>query len=259
MTYELTVFIPALNEQERLGATVCNVIRAGREASNLALDVLIIDDGSVDRTLEIAERLSRSNENVRVIHHATNLGLGISVRQAITAAWGGKFVIVPGDDDMSYELILSMFENCHQADMVLCFYVNREMRGRFRSTISAVYGVIYMAVFNVFVQYINSPCIYPTTVLREVNLISSRFSIAAEMTIKLLKRGVTFFEVPGYMQTGAKNSSSLNLRSLREAMGTFLRLVLEINWVRRSEYAERPVRRLIPLYARPATPAQRES
>ncbi len=252
--HDLTVMVPALNEQANLEATVDNVLRAGR-AAGLRLDVVIVNDGSTDRTPEMADRLAAEFEPVRVLHHRVNLGLGVSVRELLPLAWGEKFMIVPGDNDMSYELVLAMFENCHTADLVLCFYLNREMRGRVRNALSAAFGVVYMTMFDLFVQYINAPCVYPTRVLQGLHLISTRFTIPPEMTIKTLKQGVTFFEVPGYMQTGARNSSSLNFRSLREVMGTFVRLVWEINWSRRSAYARRPVRQLIPLQTRQAAPA----
>ena len=244
---DVTVMIPALNEEANLEATVSSVIRARDQVDGLSLEIIIVNDGSTDQTPQLCEQLAQRHDCIRVIHNHTNKGVGTSLRDALQIATGEKFVIIPGDNDMSYELILSLFQNTRKADLVLCFYLNREMRGRLRNIISALFGLIYMSVFNIFVQYITGPCIYPTSLVRDLKLVSTRFSIPTEITIKLLRKGVTFHEIPGYMQTGLKGSDSspLSLKNSWEVITTFLRLVYEIKWAKRHEYSKAPIRQVL--------------
>ncbi len=245
LDHSVTAFIPALNEQDNLLATVSSLMWAAQKVPDLKLEIIIVNDGSTDRTPDIANALAAQYDGIRVIHHATNMGLGASLKDAALIARGEKFVIIPGDNDMSPNLILSLFLNAKRADMVLCFYLNKEFRGRARNSISTLFGLIYMTVFDVVVQYINSPCLYPTARLRELKLISTRFSIAAEITIKLLKTGLTFCEIPGYMQTGLKGSRSLSIRTLAEVLATFCKLFYEIKIEKRQQFSKTPVRQQI--------------
>ncbi len=243
---DITVMVPALDEAEHLEATVGNIVQAGQEVSGLSLEIIIVNDGSADRTGEIAEYLASRHPFVRVLHHARPVGLGASFKEVLATARGDKTIIIPGDNDMSYDLILSLFQNVDTADLVLCFYLNREIRGRLRNVVSTLFGLTYMAVFGVFIQYINSPCLYPTAMLRDLDLTAKKFSIVAEATIKLLKKGVTFYEIPGYMQTGLESSRSLSWSSLVEVVTTFLALLYEIKWAKRREFNAVPVRVGVP-------------
>src|SRR5438132_621669 len=71
----ISVIVTALNEEGNLEPTVDSVVRAvsPRFAD---YEVIVIDDGSTDRTFEIAESLAAENPKIRVHHNPRNLGLG---------------------------------------------------------------------------------------------------------------------------------------------------------------------------------------
>ena len=94
--------------------------------------------------------------------------------------------------------------------------------------------------FGLRLRYINGPCVYPTRYLTELDLISSRFSIVAEINVKLLRQGLSYLQVPGNQQRGAEGSSALRLTSLLEVMSVFLRLVWQVHVSRRTLFSKRP-------------------
>ncbi len=238
----VSVVIPAYNEEEMLRATVSNVVRSAQDTGPLEIEIIIVNDGSRDRTGDVIQELEKEYSCVRSIQHAENSGLGICIKDALAQARYGKFMIVPGDNDMAPELIKKLFENCDKADLILAYFINKEDRGRFRNVISALYGLLYMCVFNVYVQYINSPCIYPTERIRSFKLNSKRFSVIAELTIKCLRSGCSYHEIPGYMQTGVEGSCALKLKSFFEVVATFLKLIREIKLSHNLHFNKRPVR-----------------
>jgi len=241
--FSLTVMIPALNEEQVLESTFNNVIQAAQKINGLTLDVVIVNDGSSDNTRKVADSIQQKHESTRVIHHSTNRGIGASLQEVVKDAEGEKIVIIPGDNDLPFDLIYSLFSNAHKADLVSCFFLNREKRGRKRNILSTWFGLFYMIAFNVFLQYINGPCVYPTKMLRELKLISTRFSIVAEINVKLLRKGVTFHEIAGYMQTGIEGSHSLSsFKSFIEVAITYARLLYDVRWASRAEYNKLPVR-----------------
>ena len=78
--------------------------------------------------------------------------------------------------------------------------------------------------------------------LRKLRLFSTRFSIVAEINVKLLRQGVTFLEVASYRQVGMKGSTSFSLRNLAETATVFWRLLYEVYFGNPKAYSKRPVR-----------------
>lgn len=244
----LSVAVPALNEEEFLEKTVRDIVRAAELAHLAGIEIIIIDDGSTDATPKIADRLANEFNFVKVIHNGVNLGPGLSVRKSVAVATGRKYLIIAGDNDMAFELMVLLFRIHDQADLISCFFLNRELRGRRRTTLSILFNLIYTWTFNVFLTYLNGPCIYPLDLLKSLDFKSTRFSIAAEMTIKCMRRGATFMEVPSYMQTGPIQTTSVSWRNLAEAIRTYIVLVWEIKVAHRDEYRRRPTR-LMPAFS----------
>jgi len=125
---------------------------------------------------------------------------------------------------------------------VMCYFDNDECRGRIRYLVSTAFKLIYTTVFDLYVHYINGPAVYPVSKLRELDLRSTRFSIVAEINVKLLRQGVSFVEVPANRQVGLHGSTSMSLRSLVETVRVFLHVLAEVHWRNRARYAHRPER-----------------
>lgn len=240
--FEVTIAIPALNEAANLPRTLATVAEAGRRAMVHALEVVVVNDGSTDQTGSIAAAAAAADPTVRVIQHEENRGLGASLREAILEARGEKFLIVPGDNDMPVEAITALLRNASKADMVMCYFLDRESRGRWRNVLSTLFSLVYATTFDIYVAYINGPCVYPTKRLQELDLVSSRFSIVAEINTKLLRKGVSFLELPAQRQTGLEGSASLSWKSFVEVVATYLRLAGEVLVWSRASYAHRPKR-----------------
>ena len=239
----LTVAIPALNEEENVPLTIASVLSAAAKASDLRLEVIVIDDGSTDRTAAVVDDLlGRRHANVRLLRNPRNLGLGASIRRAIQEASSERFIIVPGDNDMPVATLELLFRNADAADVVMTYFTNDELRGPARNFVSNLFRDIYATFFDVRVKYLNGPAVYPTAKLLELELHSTRFSIVAEINIKLLRQGLSYTEVPGTRQMGDVGSTSFSLRSLAETARVFLCLLADVYVKERRRYAKRPVR-----------------
>lgn len=239
---KISIAVPAYNEERKIEATINNIIKAKQKFNDLLIEIILINDGSTDLTGAICDSLSSKYDFIRVIHHPINKGLGRSIKDSINIAKGEKWAVLPGDNDTPIEAIVTLFENYEKADMVMLFFVNREIRGRKRNTISTIFNTIYLIVFDIYIQYLNGPGTFPTRLLRDMDIYAHQFSIIAEMRVKLLLQGCSFYELPTYMQTGTEASSALSLKNLKEVILTFLYLVTEIYLVNKTKYNKSPLR-----------------
>ncbi len=241
-TLDLTLVVPALNEERNIAGTLAAISQVLSSSPGKSAEMLVVDDGSTDRTAAVVGEISGRDPRVVLIRNPRNLGLGASLQLAIARAAGRQLLIVPGDNDLPAATLTELIRNSDKADMVMCYFENREQRGRMRNILSTLFGLAYTTCFDVFPQYINGPCVYPVANLRGLRLFSTRFSIVAEINVKLLRQGVTFIEVASWRQVGMKGSSSFSLRNLGEAASVFCRLLYDVHVANPQDYSRRPVR-----------------
>ncbi len=110
----LSVVIPALNEAEAIAETVAVVQRCLSEAG-IEFELIVIDDGSTDRTGDIA-----AAAGARVIRHLYNLGYGRSLKDGIIAAKYEHIAITDADGTYPFDEMPSLFAEYTQGfDMVV--------------------------------------------------------------------------------------------------------------------------------------------
>ncbi|HUS68839.1 MAG TPA: dolichyl-phosphate beta-glucosyltransferase [Kofleriaceae bacterium] len=93
---ELSVVIPAFNEAERLAPTV-RAIAAYCAEHHPAHEIIVVDDGSSDRTVELARALGDELERVRVLPLGQNRGKGAAVRAGVLASTGALVLFSDAD------------------------------------------------------------------------------------------------------------------------------------------------------------------
>lgn len=84
---ELSIIIPAYNEEERITDTL-NSFHEYMSKKPISYELLIVDDGSSDKTIEVVEKLKSSISNLRLIALPENKGKGAAVREGMLAAKG---------------------------------------------------------------------------------------------------------------------------------------------------------------------------
>src|SRR5215216_6393368 len=96
----LTVILPCYNEAGRLPGTL-RALLAHLSAAPGEVEVLVVDDGSTDATLSVAEAVAAADRRVRVLSYGPNRGKGFAVRTGMLAAQGDLVVFT--DADGSYQ------------------------------------------------------------------------------------------------------------------------------------------------------------
>jgi glycosyltransferase involved in cell wall biosynthesis len=238
----ITIFFSCLNEETR-GPETLETIHDALKDSNKSYEVIAVDDGSTDDTYRLLLKKCKELDLLaKVVKNEKNLGIGESLKKALSVSRGEKFLLIAGDNDAPSDLIRDLVELSDEADLILTFWLNKEMRGRFRNLISTIYNSTYMIFFGVHVAYLNGPTVWNTDMIKRFEIISSRFSIAAELSVKCLRSGASYIDFPSYMVTGLAGSSSIKFGNLIEVMTTFVKVFFEIRFTDSQKFSKRPRR-----------------
>lgn len=238
----MSFFVPARNEEANIAATLEAISSAAKEAGIGPIQIIVINDGSTDRTGEVVQGLLPHFPGAEVITHPVNMGMSACIKDALAVARYDRCLFVPGDNDLQKSLLFLLLKNWRRADMVLFFPINSENRSYFRNLLSYLFRIIYMMSFQINVNYVNGPCIYTTSEVRKLKIRSRRFSIISEINTKLLRKGATFCEIPGYFQTGSRPTGTVSVRNLLAVCESYFLLLGEIHLFNRAEYRKRPRR-----------------
>lgn len=242
----ITVVIPALNEEKSIRASVLSVINTIGMSGDQSPDVILVNDGSTDRTGEICDQLAKEFPFVRAIHHVTNTGQGSAILDGIRLAKYDRITMFPGDNAVTPYTLRNLFANRDKADYVLAMIINVEYRSARRMLLSAIFSHIYTTTFRIPIRYINAPGLWPVSMLRKMDLRGKRYSLHGEINVKLLRQPISFLEVDGYMKTTALKSSAIRFKNILEVTYSYLRLCFEIFVTKREQYSFRAKRVLPP-------------
>jgi len=194
----VTVIVPAYNEAR----TIEQVLRRLTEL-DFDAEILVVDDGSVDETVEIVGGLEAEIPGLRLIVHERNQGKGAAVRTGINASTG-DFVMIQ-DADLEYDpsdipkLLAPLFDGV--ADVVY--------GTRFRGGETQRAHLFWHYAGNRFLSLLTN-ILYNTTIsdmevgykafdgelIRSIKLVSNDFAFEPEVTAKVLRhKNIRLFEV----------------------------------------------------------------
>ncbi len=125
MINSLSVFFPCINEE---GNIEDGVKRAEEVLKKLKVkyEIIIVDDGSTDKTGEIADQLVRQNPHIRVIHHPKNLGYGEALKSGFYNARYETIVYTDGDGQFDFSEVTKLLEKIKDSDVVIGYRIKRQ-------------------------------------------------------------------------------------------------------------------------------------
>lgn len=197
MHLRLSVIIPFYNEDRTLRTLVEKVI-----STKLAYEIICVDDGSSDKSLEILNEVkSRYPELIRIVHYPLNSGKGHAIRKGLEIVKGEIILIQDADleyDPSQYPELLKPFEN----NNVKVVYGSRNLIKNPKSTGLFYLGGIFLSkVVNLlYGSSITDEStgfkLFRAEVLKDIELKCTGFEFCPEVTAKILNKKITINEVP---------------------------------------------------------------
>ena len=222
----VSVVIPAYNEERFIGELLDRVRRVDLSPVNCALELIVVDDGSKDRTAEIVAAIP----NVTLLRKA-NGGKGSAVRAGIGAATGDYVLIQDADLEYDPNDYVPMLAALRQGATVV--YGSRYLAHRKpypQQGLMAFLGgtslslVCWMLTGRYLTDTVTALKLFPRTLLTGLALETSGFELDHEITAKVIARGHDIVEVPiRYYPRSRLDGKKIGARDWLIAVRTFAR------------------------------------
>ena len=196
---KLSIIIPCFNEEKTIEQVVNKVLKF----NTLEKEILIIDDCSVDDSREIIKRISNLNTSVKFFFQDKNQGKGSAIRKGFEVATGDILLIQDADleyDPSDYDKLILPFLEA-DADVV---YGSRFLGGKYvrlhffwHYVANKILTLITNIVTNLNMTDMETGYkLFKKKTIESITLKENSFSIEPEITVKLAKKGYSFYEVP---------------------------------------------------------------
>ena len=194
MSPYVSVVVPAYNEEENLRPTVMQ-IAAKLDELKTTFEVVIVNDGSTDRTREIAEGLAEADGRIRLINHPCNMGPGSGVFTGMEASRGEFIIFIPADLALDLDELHKYIDASRECDLVVGIRSDRRDYSLFRKFVSYVNIALIKVLFGMKERQFNYIHMYCRTMLNRINIESRSVFITAEIMIKARDLGYRLKEV----------------------------------------------------------------
>lgn len=195
---ELSIILPAYNEQDSLKLVVKSVLDVVIPLIP-NFEIIIIDDGSTDRTAEIAAELSQS-PHIRFFQHPQNLGMGKAIKTGINNARFPLIMDIPCDYQFDSRDIPKFMDKIKMEDIVVGyrFKKNESFQRRFYSNFNLI---LLNLLFGLKLKDPTWVKMFRRGICEKINLESDGFFWETEILIKAKNHGFKIGEVPTNAQT----------------------------------------------------------
>ena len=151
----LSVFLPCYNEEANLEKTYKNV-KGNLERNVSRHEIIIVDDGSRDKTGEIADRIAKKDRSVKVIHHRPNRGYGAAFKSGLYSARYRFISFTDADGQFNFQDIYKLIDTQKKtkADLVIGYYLGRKVPF-YRKWGSSVWQLAVFLLFGLKVKDID--------------------------------------------------------------------------------------------------------
>jgi glycosyltransferase involved in cell wall biosynthesis len=116
----LSILIPAYNEEKRIANTLLETC-ATIDSFSIPYEIIVVNDGSDDRTFEEASRIAKSHNNIKVVHYTQNGGKGNAIKYGCKFVTGDLVTFLDADLELHPRHLKGFFEymDKHDADIVV--------------------------------------------------------------------------------------------------------------------------------------------
>jgi glycosyltransferase involved in cell wall biosynthesis len=216
----ISLFYPVYNDERTVESLTLKAISVLKDISS-NYEIIIVNDGSPDKSGEIADKLASDIPEVRVVHHATNKGYGAAIKSGFANANYEWVCFTDGDDEYDIHDLKRLIKLKDFYDLIITFrYV--KLYSNMRIFISAVYNKVLRFIFRSPYRDISTGLrLMRKDVYEELSLISDSPFIGAEITLRTMLKGYRVGEMgiqtfPREIGSGSSTSMKNILKTIKD-------------------------------------------
>tara|TARA_Y100000590_G_scaffold375069_1_gene439765 strand:+ start:10961 stop:11662 length:702 start_codon:yes stop_codon:yes gene_type:complete len=228
----LSIIVPVFNEEKNIGILIEKLLKLDFSQTNFDKEIIVINDGSNDRSLEIIEKF----EKIKIINQ-NNLGKGRAVQNGIKVAKGDYVLIQDGDLEYNPEDIISMCRAVETSKMMSIYgsrykplYLNILPRYyKNQNLTSYLANILFMFLFMfLYFRFISDPLtgykLYSKNFFNTNHISSNGFEADHEITAKLIKQKFKIVEIPiSYKPRSKQEGKKINFFDAIKALITIIK------------------------------------
>ena len=216
----LSVVVPARNEVGNIGPTL-DQIRERLQREGITYEIVVVNDGSSDATVEEVHARCAADPGVRLVHNQGPNGFGYAVRCGLDAMTGDAVAIVMADGSDSPDDLVRYFYILR--DRAECAFGSRFLPGsrvegypRLKLIINRLANLFIRLLFGLrYNDVTNAFKAYRVNVIQGCRpLLSPHFNLTVEMPLKAIVRGYTYEVIPINWRQRAQGMSHLHLKEM---------------------------------------------
>jgi glycosyltransferase involved in cell wall biosynthesis len=225
----ISVFFPCYNEQDNVTKVAEQAVQV-LDGLRADYEVIIVDDGSADKTGEVADRIAAANKRVRVIRHPHNRGYGAALQSGFRAA--AKELVFYTDGDAQFDLneLPPLLPLMKEFDIVSCYRMDRKDTP-LRRLNGWLWTKMNDALFSLNVRDIDCAFkLYKREIFDKITMESQGALIATEILARAVRKGYTITQrgVHHYPRTAGQETGGnpkVILRAFKEVIKLRRRIV----------------------------------
>ena len=229
---ELSIIIPSYNEELRLPATLQQIADYLR-SSKRNVEVIVVDDGSKDKTTAVAESLRSEIPSLRVVSNGQNRGKGYSVRHGMQEARGRIVLFTDADLSAPIEEVEKLLPAMENHDIAIgSRAVDRSLITVHESPFREFAGIVFNKIVRIILRlpFVDTQCGFKAFRREECGLIFEqqtieRFGFDPELLYLARHHGLRSIEIP--VRWGHSPATKVNM--LRDSVQMFLDVFI-IRW-----------------------------
>ena len=190
----ISVVIPAYNEEKSIGEVLSKTISV-MESMRTPYEIIVVDDGSTDKTREIA-----SKYKVAVLSNGKNRGKGYALKKGFRHARGQIIITLDSDGSHDPKEIPKLIEPLYNGIDIVTgsrFIINKEATTKLNKLGNKIINAIIMTLTGKYITDSQTGFrAIKRKVLQKINLKAQGYEIETEITVKGLKNGFKYVEIP---------------------------------------------------------------
>jgi glycosyltransferase involved in cell wall biosynthesis len=225
----IVIFFPAYKDEGTIEIVAKKSLKV---LSDIASEykVIIVDDGSPDRSGEIADRLAAQYPEITAVHHERNLGYGAALKTGFKHSLDYDWIcFTDGDNQYDVNELYHLSKLFHHYDLIVTFRYTK-IYGTLRIFTSYMYNLIIRSLFKSHLRDHNCGLkVIRSNVIKEMEIISSSAFIGAEIIINAMVKGYPIGEagIKTYPRTFGQ-SSVMSLRHITSSIRDMFRVYVKI-------------------------------